>query len=91
MCTPDAGRCAYLYLSSVSCCDVGNGPAGFLPDGFLCTAKQVKEAWESRAVQYHLQQSGGGVKPTPDKISFHPLHFPPTKHSHSPAFEYHLQ
>lgn len=50
----------YLYLSSVSCCDVGYGPAGFLPDGFLCTAEQVKEAWQSRAVQYHLEQTGEG-------------------------------
>lgn len=50
-------RATYLYLSTVSCCDVGDGPAGFLPDGFLCAAEQVKEARESRAVQYHLKQS----------------------------------
>lgn len=37
----------YLNLRSVSRCDVGDGPAGLLPDGFLGATEQVQEAGES--------------------------------------------
>ena len=52
----------YLYLCSVSCCDVGNGPARLLPDGLLGTAEQVQETGESGAVQHHLQCTKQGTE-----------------------------
>lgn len=49
---PLGSRCGvwvmvYLNLRSVSRCDVGDGPAGLLPDGFLGATEQVQEAGES--------------------------------------------
>jgi len=59
--SPLGSRCGvwvrvYLNLCSVSRCDVGDGPARLLPDGFLGATEQVQEAGESGAVQHHLGQ-----------------------------------
>lgn len=58
----------YLNLCSVSRCDVGDGPARLLPDGFLGTTEQVQEAGESGAVQHHL-----GQRKREDEVTIHLL------------------
>lgn len=48
-------RMHHLYLCSVSCCDVGDGPACLLPYRFFSTAEEVQQTRQGWAVQYHLE------------------------------------
>lgn len=36
----------HLYLCSVSCCDVGDGPACLFANGLFSTAEKVQQTWK---------------------------------------------
>lgn len=45
---------SHLYLCSVSCCDVRDGPAGLFADRLFSAAEKVQQTGQGRAVQHHL-------------------------------------
>ena len=46
----------HLYLRSVSCGDVGDGPACLFANGLFCTAEKVQQTGQGWAVQHHLHR-----------------------------------
>lgn len=44
----------YLYLCTVSGCDIGDGPACLFFNGFFWATQQVKKTLQDRAVKNHL-------------------------------------
>ncbi len=44
----------YLYLCTVSGCDIGDGPTCLFFNGFFWATQQVKKTLQDRAVKNHL-------------------------------------